>query len=99
MVAPDANSCCPGGEDCCQAIALTSLPCGRSATIRRVDADGPDAAYLRALGLRVSRRVRLCRSSGPWIVEVCCADGPACRIGLARELAARVWVEPAPAGA
>lgn len=90
-----------GPEGCCGATGsgrIVSLCCmtpGQCGIIRQNAATGADAAYLRALGLRVNQRVRLCRASGPWIVEVGCQGGPACRIGLAKDMAQQVQVEVA----
>lgn len=95
--APDGNI--GGTEGCCEArgtgrvVNLCAMRPGQCGIICGSDASGADAAYLRALGLRVNQRVRLCRASGPWIVEVGCRGGPASRIGLARDLAASVRVE------
>lgn len=74
-------------------VTLCRMKPGQCGIIRSLLAAGADAAYLRALGLRANQRVRLCRASGPWIVEVGCNGGPASRIGLARDLAAQVQVE------
>lgn len=49
-----------------------------------------DAALLRAMGLRESARVRVCRVGEPCIVEVMGSCGDGCRIGLAGPLAKRV---------
>jgi hypothetical protein len=90
----DAPGCC-AGEGSGQVVALSRMAPGQCGIIRRSTAEGADGAYLRALGLRVNQRIRLCRCSGPWIVEVGCQRGPATRIGLARDLAAMVEVEVA----
>jgi hypothetical protein len=74
-------------------VALCCMKAGECGIIRETTAAGADGAYLRALGLRANQRVRLCRSSGTWIVEVGCQGGPASRIGLARDLAEQVQVE------
>ncbi len=55
-----------------------------------LEADG--AATLRAMGLRPSVTVRVCRIGHPCIVEVGNVAGATCRIGLARPLAERVMV-------
>jgi hypothetical protein len=79
-------------------VALCCMKSGECGIIRRLLANGADGAYLRALGLRANQRVRLCRASGPWIVEVGCNGGPTSRIGLAKDLAEQVQVEIAAAG-
>lgn len=56
----------------------------------RVTADG--AAVLRAMGLRPSASVRVCRTGEPCIVEIGSACGMSCRIGLARSLAEKVLI-------
>lgn len=56
----------------------------------QVNADG--AAVLRAMGLRPSAHVRVCRTGEPCIVEIGSACGMSCRIGLARALAERVLI-------
>ncbi|MBK7403762.1 MAG: ferrous iron transport protein A [Phycisphaerales bacterium] len=88
----DAAPCCAGlGTG--QVVSLCRMRSGQCGIIRGLLAVGADGAYLRALGLRANQRIRLCRASGPWIVEVGCHGGPASRIGLARDLAAQVQVE------
>lgn len=55
-----------------------------------------DAAMLRAMGMRPRCRVRMIRAGEPCIVEVLginpATGGCCCRLGLARELAARITV-------
>jgi len=92
------NACC-GEASCCHGAGtgrvaiLCAMRPGECGIIRSLLAGGADGAYLRALGLRANQRIRLCRASGPWIVEVGCNGGPTSRIGLARDLAAQVQVE------
>jgi len=86
---------CCGREGSGEVVSLCCMTPGQCGIIRQNTATGADAAYLRALGLRCNQRIRLCRASGPWIVEVGCQGGPACRIGLARDMAERVQVEVA----
>jgi hypothetical protein len=80
-------------------VALTTLKPGQTALVRRTEMDAGDADLLRAMGLRMEARVRLCRLGEPCIVEVMgggesCgrAGGCVCRIGLARPLAEKVLV-------
>lgn len=88
----NAAPCC-AGQGTGQVVSLCRMRAGQCGIIRGLLAVGADGAYLRALGLRANQRIRLCRASGPWIVEVGCNGGPASRIGLARDLAAQVQVE------
>jgi Fe2+ transport system protein FeoA len=80
-------------------VCLTTLQAGQMATVFQTSLDPADAALLRAMGLRPSARIRVCRLGEPCIVEVMSgsdscnrAGGCACRIGLARPLAERVMV-------
>lgn len=87
-------------------IPLTQLRIGQAATVRSIDMDPKDASMLRAMGLRVNARVRICRLGEPCIIELLggsaasmesTADCPrgascTCRLGLARPLAQRVMV-------
>lgn len=108
------QSCgCHPGQCKQQSVSLASLREGQTAVVcAAMTADMPadDAAYVRALGLRPSAFVRVCRVGQPCIVEVmagasedsaCCRDDASlagscsCRIGLSRELAQHVMVEVA----
>lgn len=64
-----------------------------SAANDQIERDGP---VLRAMGLRPAAKVRVCRVGEPTIVEVVGGVGETCRcgcrIGLCRELAAKVMV-------
>jgi Fe2+ transport system protein FeoA len=80
-------------------VSLTTLQAGQMATVFQTCLDPNDAALLRAMGLRPSARIRICRLGEPCIVEVMSGTdscgrpgGCACRIGLARPLAERVMV-------
>lgn len=79
------------------ATRLTALKPGQSGVVVDAAMDADDAAQLRAMGLRPNARVVLCRSGEPCIVRVLGACGCESRIGLARPLAERVMVNPAPA--
>ena len=83
------------------AVSLTTLRPGQTAMVSHTSLDPKDAALLRAMGLRTSARVRMCRLGEPCIVEVLSGtdscnrpSGCACRIGLARPLAECVMVGP-----
>ncbi len=79
-------------------VPLASLKAGQTAVVRGATLDAGDAAYLRAMGVRPSALVRVCRLGHPCIIEVvsggtaCCGMG-SCRIGLAKELAQQVMVQ------
>lgn len=83
---------------------LASLRVGQVALVREALVDAADAAYLRAMGLRPGSHVRICRLGEPVIIEVSgCGlsgcdtiGGCGCRIGLSREIARKVMVEPNP---
>jgi len=83
---------------------LASLRVGQVALVREALVDAADAAYLRAMGLRPGSHVRICRLGEPVIIEVSgCGlsgcdtiGGCGCRIGLSREIARKVMVEPVP---
>ncbi len=88
-----------GGHTPAPSVALTSLRPGQTARISFTNLDAGDAALLRAMGLRLAARIRLCRLGEPCIVEVLGGQdscgrkgGCACRIGLARPLAEKVLV-------
>lgn len=79
-------------------VPLSSLKPGQTAIVRGATLESGDAAYLRAMGVRPAALVRVCRLGHPCIIEVvsggkeCCGMG-SCRIGLSKELAARVMVQ------
>jgi Fe2+ transport system protein FeoA len=82
-----------------EGVSLLTLQAGQMATVFQTCLDPSDAALLRAMGLRPSARIRVCRLGEPCIVEVLSGSescgrpgGCACRIGLARPLAERVMV-------
>src|SRR5262249_42652497 len=59
-----APASAPGG------VSLTTLQAGQMATVFQTSLDPADAALLRAMGLRPSARIRVCRLGEPCIVEV-----------------------------
>lgn len=85
---------------------LSELAVGETGVICDAQMDPSDGALLRAMGLAVSARIRLCRQGEPCIVAVMASGGacqgggegagalPCCssRIGLARALATRILV-------
>lgn len=100
----------PAGEGCCAPrscsesrspvlVRLTSLRVGQVATVCDCALEPREAAVLRAMGLRESARVRVCKAGEPIVLEVLYeGSGCSCRIGLARPLAGRVTVaDPTPA--
>lgn len=73
------------------------MAAGAIAYVAALGMDDPaDAALLRAMGLRPGVRVRVIRLGQPSIVEVLGAEACGCacasRIGLTKELAAKVQV-------
>ena len=98
---PEGGPAVPAGSG----VALTTLKAGQTATVHGTTLEHNDAALLRAMGLRPSAMVRVCRLGEPCIIEVLggvraengCAERNGaciCRIGLARPLAERVMVGP-----
>jgi hypothetical protein len=86
--------CRPSGRR----VAISELRCGEIGVVQEAALDASDAAFLRAMGLCNEARVRLARAGEPCIVTVggvggdCGCRGSACRIGLARPLAERIFV-------
>jgi len=78
-------------------VRLTDLAVGERARVASEDLDPDDAALLRAMGLRADCMVRVARTGQPCIVDVGSRSACPCRIGLARDLAHRVWVARLPA--
>jgi Fe2+ transport system protein FeoA len=81
---------------------LTSLKPGEIGVIRETRLDQDDAALLRAMGLCLNATVRIFRIGEPCVVAVGgvsahCKCGGMCRVGLARPLADRIFVEVKPA--
>jgi len=66
---------------------------GMCGSVARTDLDAKDAALLRAMGLSPNVRVRVCRRGTPCIVEIVGREGCGCRIGLAAELARRIFLD------
>lgn len=96
-----ACSCRPGSCACDAAgfsvtteVCLTSLEAGQVGLLTRTTLGDGDAALLRAMGLRPKARVRLCQAGEPWIIEVRRSGGACSRIGLARAIAAHVFLGP-----
>lgn len=98
-----SNTVLPTPPGCVAAVpdgptrALTTLASGQVAHVAALGIDDPaDAALLRAMGLRPGVRVRVIRLGQPSIVEVLGAEACGCacasRIGLTRELAAKVMI-------
>lgn len=78
-------------------VSLAQLPAGGSGVICESRLEAQEAALLRAMGLVPRARVTVCRLGEPCIVAVmggCGGEGGGCRIGLARSLAARIFVTP-----
>lgn len=77
---------------CAAAVALADSRPGQTGVVCHTGLDEQDAAMLRAMGLRPSARVRVCRVGDPCIIEVVSQSGCSCRLGLARSLARRVML-------
>lgn len=85
-----------------RAMALTSLRSGDVGVVCETCMEPGDATLLRAMGLRPSALVRVCRVGEPTIIEVlpsrrgegtqCSRPDCRCRIGLVWVLAQRVMV-------
>ncbi len=75
---------------------LLKLPVGQVGVVCDTCMEPRDAAMLRAMGMRPHCRVRMIRRGEPSIIEVLglnpATGGCGCRLGLARELAARIHV-------
>jgi Fe2+ transport system protein FeoA len=70
-------------------VALSTLATGTVARIHDPQLDPESTSLLRALGLSVSRRFRLCKTGEPCILQV-----GATRIGVSKTVAARILVLP-----
>ena len=70
-------------------IALSTLAVGTFARLHEARLDDHSAHLLRALGLSTARDLRLCKTGEPCIVQI----GPT-RIGVSRDVAARILVIP-----
>ena len=74
-------------------IPLTDLPIGTVARLERRDVDDESGRLLSALGLSVTRRLRLCTDREPYIVQL-----QAARIGLSAAVARNLYVKIDPPG-
>ena len=78
-------------------VSLASLRQGEEGVICESRLDAEDAALLKAMGLCTSATVKVVRAGLPCVVavggagEACSCEGM-CRIGLARGLAERIFV-------
>ncbi len=82
-------------------IALSALRRGQEGVICESRLDVDDAGLLKAMGLCTSAAVKVVRTGQPCVVavggvggvgEASCSCGGMCRIGLARDLAERIFV-------
>tara|TARA_R110002073_G_scaffold118918_5_gene259183 strand:+ start:101102 stop:101371 length:270 start_codon:yes stop_codon:yes gene_type:complete len=71
-----------------KAVPLTQLARGQSGRIECTQAHPDDCSMLRAMGLHPDASVQMCRLGEPCIVSL----SGACRIGLAKDIASRVFV-------
>lgn len=75
-------------------IPLTQLARGRKARVSETNLEPDDLSMLRAMGLKPNATIEVCRMGQPCIVALEGICGGGCRIGLSREIAARVMVQP-----
>jgi len=74
-------------------VPLTQLTKGQRGRVRADGVETEEVKMLSAMGLRPDASVTMCRMGEPCIVSLSGACGGGCRIGLARDIAARVMVE------
>ena len=89
--------CCCAQSRAARRVALSELRPGEVGVVADAALGEADAAFLRAMGLCNDARIRLCRAGEPCIVAVGsfggeCGCGSMCRIGLARRLAEKIYV-------
>ena len=70
-------------------VALSTLRKGAVGRVHDPQLDEESVGLLRALGLAVSRRFKLCKTGEPCIVQV-----GGTRIGVSKDVAARILVVP-----
>ncbi|MBL8746704.1 MAG: ferrous iron transport protein A [Phycisphaerae bacterium] len=75
-------------------VSLSQLKPGESGTVCGSELNAGDRRLLSAMGLRERATVVLCRLGEPCIVRVMGGCNCSSRIGLARPLADRVFVNP-----
>lgn len=75
-------------------IPLSQLPRGQRAVVKASKLDEQDTKMLRAMGLRPDASIQMCRLGEPCIIALSGACGGGCRIGLAKDIAARITVTP-----
>lgn len=73
-------------------VPLTVLGRGDRGTLNDALLAESDRSMLRAMGLRPDCSLRVCRQGRTCIVALDSSCGGGCRIGLSREIAARVMV-------
>ncbi len=71
---------------------LSSLRRGQTGVVCMKAVGPQDRDMLHAMGLRANCALRLCRAGEPCIVALLDGEDCACRIGLAKELADRIFV-------
>ena len=74
-------------------IPLTQLTKGQTGRVQ-IEGTDDEVKMLRAMGLRPNASVTMCRLGEPCIVALSGICGGGCRIGLAKEIAGRVMVNP-----
>ncbi len=77
---------------------MSELEIGVLASVCEACLESGDVSILRAMGLKPSATIKLCRQGEPCVVEILpagpCEHGCVTRLGLARDLARRVMVVP-----
>jgi len=70
-------------------VPLSDLGRGRNARVHEARLDGDLVQYLRAVGLTLTSRFRICQCGDPCVIQV-----RSTRIGLSRAVASRIFVVP-----
>lgn len=75
--------------------SVADLPSGGSGLVDRIDGvDGPDAAFLTALGITEGDRITVRRRGPAMVIEAASTGRCGVRIGLDRRLARGVMLRP-----
>ena len=73
-------------------VPLNCLKRGDEGVICESCLDASDDAYVRALGVRPNRCIRVCRAAGACVIEVGSGNGSWSRVALSRTLASGIRV-------
>jgi len=77
-----------------QPVPLTELRERATGRLIEMRVEQADAEFLAAVGLRPDCSVTLCRLGRPCVIAIRGACGGGCRVGVPREIASRLLVEP-----